>query len=51
MNRWMVWTVTLVIFLDYIQMQNLKTFKINNVNFLIIHVIIDFNGEHHKKIG
>ncbi len=26
-------------------------FKINIVNFLITHVVIDFNGNHHKKIG
>ncbi len=26
-------------------------FKINIIKFLIIHVVIDFNGNHHKKIG
>jgi hypothetical protein len=26
-------------------------FKINIVNFLIIHGIIDFNGDHHKFFG
>ncbi len=26
-------------------------FKINIVNFLIIHVVIDFNGNHHKIFG
>jgi exonuclease I len=26
-------------------------FKINTVNFLIIHFIIDFNGNHHKCFG
>ncbi len=25
-------------------------FKINIVNILIIHVIIDFNGDHHKVL-
>jgi hypothetical protein len=26
-------------------------FKINIVNFLIIHVVINFNGNHYKKLG
>jgi hypothetical protein len=26
-------------------------FKINIFNFVIIHVIIYFNGDHHKKFG
>jgi hypothetical protein len=26
-------------------------FKINIVKFLIIHVVIDFNGNHHKNFG
>jgi hypothetical protein len=26
-------------------------FKINIVNFLIIHVVIDFNGNHHNVFG
>jgi hypothetical protein len=26
-------------------------FKINVIKFLIIHVVIKFNGNHHKKIG
>jgi hypothetical protein len=51
MNRKTIWIITLVIFLDYIQTQNLKIFKINIVNFLIIHVVIDFNGFHHKVFG
>jgi len=26
-------------------------FQINIVNFLIIHVVIDFNGNHHNFLG
>ncbi len=26
-------------------------FKISIIKFLIIHVVIDFNGNHHKKVG
>jgi hypothetical protein len=49
MNRWTIWIVTLVMFLDYIQMQNFKT--INIVNLLIIHVFVDFNGFHDNVFG
>jgi hypothetical protein len=55
MNRWIFCIVTFVSFLDYIQTQNLKPYSELNllidVNFLIIHVVIDFNRNHHKKIG
>jgi len=31
-------------------MNETNIFKFNIVNFLIIHVVINFNGNHHKKI-
>jgi signal recognition particle GTPase len=51
MNRWIVWTITFVIFSRLHTNIKLKTIlNINIVNFLIIHVVIDFNWNHYKNL-
>jgi len=49
MNRLIIWTIKHVIFSRLYTNVKFKTiFNINIVNSLIIHVVIDFNGNHHK---
>jgi hypothetical protein len=49
MNRWIVWTITLVKFSRLHTNVKFKiVFNIKIINFLIIHVVIDFNENHHK---
>jgi len=53
MNWGIVWTITLIC--SYYGLHtNVKSkaiFKINIFNFLIIHVFIHFNGNHHNCFG
>jgi len=49
MNRWIDWIVTCNFFGLHTNIKLKAIFKINIVNFLIIHVFIDFDGNHHKK--
>jgi hypothetical protein len=50
MNKWIVWIVTFVIFFGLHTNVKFKAiFKIDIVNFLIIHVVISFNGDHKKN--
>jgi hypothetical protein len=52
MNMWTIWTIKLVIFFGlYTNVKFKVIFKINIVNLKIIHVVIDFNGYHHKFFG
>jgi len=51
MNRWIDWIVTCNFFGLHTNIKLKAIFKINIVNFLIIHVFIDFDGNHHKKNG
>ncbi len=50
-NRWTIWTIIVVIFLDCRCLKYKVIFNINSVKFLIIHVAIEFNGNHIKKYG
>jgi hypothetical protein len=51
MNRWTVWIVTLVIFILHTNVKFRAIFKINIFNLNFFHVVINFNGDHHKKFG
>jgi len=51
MNKGIIWIVTFLIFLRlHTNIKFKAMFKINIVIKKIIHVFIDFNGNHHKKI-
>jgi len=51
MNRWIIWTITLVIFISSIQTYNLKPYSKLTLSILIIHVVIGFNGNHFLNFG
>jgi len=52
MNRWIIWMITTCnVFGLYTNIKFKAIFKINIVNFLIILIVININGNHRKKFG
>jgi hypothetical protein len=52
MNRWTIWICHTCDFSGLHTNVKFKAiFKIKIVKFLIIHVVRDFNGNHHKIFG